>query len=186
MHSLSLNEREAALDSYYHAVRKRNAGRIKEFDPLATELSLNFVRTYLIAEGHISGRAAYHGLTMPGFNTLSVLREYPEGLPLTQLSQYLLATPANITGLIDSLVRKGFVKRTPHGKDRRITLARVTPAGISWLEKYIPCHYKETRGMLSHFSSAEKKSMIGLLRKMRRSIQDHLAKSGEKKCSCAG
>jgi DNA-binding MarR family transcriptional regulator len=48
---------------------------------------------------------------------------------LNYLSRYLLVHPTTITLLVDQLEKKGMVKRMPDPKDRRASLATLTPAG---------------------------------------------------------
>lgn len=49
--------------------------------------------------------------------------------PLGQLSKHLMIHPTTVTLLIDQLEKRDLVRRTPHPSDRRIVLARLSPAG---------------------------------------------------------
>lgn len=48
---------------------------------------------------------------------------------LASLSRYLNVTPANMTGLVDRLEKKGLVKRTRKIGDRRVTIVELTEEG---------------------------------------------------------
>ncbi|CCG01136.1 MarR family winged helix-turn-helix transcriptional regulator [Blastococcus saxobsidens] len=45
------------------------------------------------------------------------------------LATALDVTPRNVTGLVDALEERGFVRREPHPTDRRITLVTLTEQG---------------------------------------------------------
>jgi DNA-binding MarR family transcriptional regulator len=51
------------------------------------------------------------------------------------LSRNLYVTPGNITGVIDRLEKKGFVKRIRHQADRRVALITLTGSGKDLSEK---------------------------------------------------
>lgn len=63
----------------------------------------------------------------------SVLRNLFERGPLSsaELSRHLYVTPANMTGIIDRLEKKGLVERLPKGNDRRVALITLTSDGAS-------------------------------------------------------
>ncbi|MER6505055.1 hypothetical protein ABT218_38615 [Streptomyces sp. NPDC001455] len=42
----------------------------------------------------------------------------------------------NVTGLVDTLERDALAERVPDRHDRRSVLARITPAGLAWLESF--------------------------------------------------
>ncbi len=46
------------------------------------------------------------------------------------LSRELAVTPRNVTKLVDALEAEQLVERQPHSEDRRVTLIRLTPAGV--------------------------------------------------------
>lgn len=48
---------------------------------------------------------------------------------LNYLSRYLLVHPTTVTLLVDQLEKRGMVKRMPDPRDRRASLATLTPAG---------------------------------------------------------
>ena len=108
-----------------------------------------------------------YGLTLSGLNVLAILRMHKEGAPLNRLSHLLLVSRANITGVIDSLVRKGLVATSGHATDRRVRLARITPKGETFLNRYYPPHYVEISRIFKGLNTVEKKQIIGLLSKLR-------------------
>lgn len=67
-------------------------------------------------------------LTPPQYAVLKLLSER-DGRPFKELADALICTRATITGLIDTLERKGLVERKPNPDDRRSILATLTKAG---------------------------------------------------------
>jgi DNA-binding MarR family transcriptional regulator len=74
--------------------------------------------------------AEKHGLSEGRLHVLFTLASAPQHqLPLGELADRLDVTPRNVTGLIDHLERDGLVERIDDPDDRRLTYARLTPAG---------------------------------------------------------
>jgi len=70
-------------------------------------------------------------VTLPQFDLLAQLEREPNGLRLGELSQRMMVTNGNVTGLVDKLVEHGFVNRESSPEDRRATTVRMTKAGAS-------------------------------------------------------
>jgi DNA-binding MarR family transcriptional regulator len=67
-------------------------------------------------------------LTPPQFFILTALWQ-SDGRPLKELAGLLGCTPATLTGVVDTLERKGLVAREANPADRRSLLLRLTAAG---------------------------------------------------------
>ena len=52
-------------------------------------------------------------------------------LPLGKMGDRLQVHRTSVTNIIDGLERSGFVRREPHERDRRTTLAAITTSGRS-------------------------------------------------------
>ena len=69
-------------------------------------------------------------LTLTGYLLLTtLLMSRAATRPLGQLSKHLMIHPTTVTLVIDQLEKRDLVKRLPHPSDRRIILAKLTPAG---------------------------------------------------------
>ena len=159
------------IEDFYRNIRRRNGPRYKEFDETATELSFNIVHTFNRLEAHLQRAIRRRGMSLAGFNVLSILNQCEaSGVPLNQLSDYLLVSRANITGLIDSLAARGFVKRSNDPQDRRVRRAAITASGKAWLEKYFPEHFGTVRKLTDALRLSEKKELVDLLTKLRRGM----------------
>jgi DNA-binding MarR family transcriptional regulator len=67
--------------------------------------------------------------TLPRFDVLAQLDKMPDGMTLGELSQRMMVTNGNVTGLIDRLMTEGLVARRASPKDRRVQIVKLTAAG---------------------------------------------------------
>jgi DNA-binding MarR family transcriptional regulator len=68
-------------------------------------------------------------VTLPRFDLLAQLDRAPNGITLGELSQRMMVTNGNITGLVDRLEDQSLVKRRPSPKDRRVQYVELTANG---------------------------------------------------------
>ena len=69
------------------------------------------------------------GITLPRFDLLAQLDRAPNGMTLGELSQRMMVTNGNITGLVDRLAEQGLIRRRPSPKDRRVQIVTLTVEG---------------------------------------------------------
>lgn len=163
---------EQARETFYSELPRVLAKRFKECDAVTLYLVFNLVHTFYRWEERISRRLQKAGMSVPGLNVLGLLDGAPgQQRPLHELSELLLVTRANVTGLVDSLVRKGYVQRVEHPDDRRSRLAKLTAVGRRWLHGYLPGHFRAITEMTKGLSARDKKIMATLLQKWRCSIE---------------
>ena len=72
---------------------------------------------------------AKHAATLPGFDTMTALSQYPAGLRMSDLASRLAVTKGNVTSVVQRLENEGWVKRETQVSDRRSQLVTLTPAG---------------------------------------------------------
>ena len=68
-------------------------------------------------------------VTLPRFDLLAQLDRAPKGMTLGELSQRMMVSNGNVTGLVDRLVEQGLINRRPSPKDRRAQIVSLTAAG---------------------------------------------------------
>ena len=88
----------------------------------------------------LNGFLGDYELSTATFNVLVILSER-QALTLSELSQLLVKTAANVTGLIDGLVKRGLVEREPHPQDRRTKLVSLSQAGKELLTEIFPVYH---------------------------------------------
>ena len=74
------------------------------------------------------------GLTPPQYAVLHLLWEQDER-PFKEIADYMVCSRATITGIVDTLERKGLVVRKTNPEDRRSLLATLTDEGRSMQQK---------------------------------------------------
>jgi DNA-binding MarR family transcriptional regulator len=112
--------------------------RIKQtkFEGPAQEALLNL----LVASGHlralVDAVCEQRGITQAQFNVLRILRgAHPEGYPRGEISARMVDRAPDVTRLIDRLESAGLVERVKGTSDRRLSVTRITRAGLSLLTK---------------------------------------------------
>src|ERR1700694_1206284 len=96
------------------------AERYPGASPEATEAAMNLVRTADLLVKRISVLVEPFGLSPSSGLALGILADAESPLPPNQIADRLIISRATVTGLLDSLERRGYVRRMPHLSDRRM------------------------------------------------------------------
>ena len=134
---------------------------------------------YHAAIALLSRRMARESLSVPGFNVLMILAHGDfrrDGCPMHRLGDLLLVSRANVTGLVDSLERKGFVQRKVNPRDRRSKLIRITPAGAERLAGLLPDHFRTLKQVVEALPPDELEQLWRLLASLQSSFEQALAR----------
>lgn len=95
---------------------------------------------------------------------------------MRKMSDAMLVTPANVTGIVDRLEEKSLVRRTPVTGDRRATIIEITPDGEALYERVAKKKAVMVQEALATFTKDELTTLHDLLerfqREMSRSIGD--------------
>ena len=162
-------------ESFYHQRVSECGPRYAGFDLHSTKTILELIYTYDVFHHATARYMAEYGLSKSTLNILLLLRHGPsEGMQLHDLGDLLLVSRANITGLIDSLQQRGWVRRVVDENDRRVRYARITQKAESLLDEFMPVHFRHLTALLQDLSGEEKNTLSALLRKARRSITRHI------------
>jgi DNA-binding MarR family transcriptional regulator len=145
---------------------------IPDLDPLVEGAitRMQMLVKHLKQHRHLTIEA--HDLEVHEFETLHMLggcgpdnRATP-----TQIAQWLQMSPAAITGRLDALERRGFVRRLPSADDRRKVIVELTPAGRRVWRKAGDQMGDEEARILGALAPGEQKELADLLRRMFRLI----------------
>lgn len=168
--------REDRREAFYEERARDCASRFPGCDRLSLEAIFGVVYTYDLLHQIMSRNLAEIGLSKSTLNILMLLRDgEPEGMLLRDLGELMLVSKANITGLIDHLQAKGFVKRVVDTQDRRARFAQLTAEGHALVERYAPTHYQNITELLRGLTAEEKETLIALLRETRSSLRSSAA-----------
>ena len=151
-------------------IRSR-VGYFKKRYPAMDALAQGAIISLLHAQDQLfrrmTARLAGHGLMPPSFGVLMMLESSPERrMTMGDVSDRLIVTKANVTGLADTLEKRGLLEREADAKDRRKTWVRITPAGRRKLAALLPGHFEFCQRLMGALSAAEKKTFIGLCGKV--------------------
>jgi DNA-binding MarR family transcriptional regulator len=141
----------------------------------ATEAAMNLVLTADLIVKNISDLLRPFDLSPAGGLVLSTLADSDSPLSPNMLAERLIISRASVTGLLDSLERRGNVRRTPHGSDRRMLLIELTDAGRKVAKDFRPIVHQHEKVWLGDLSEKEQRQLVDLLHR----IQATLATSEE-------
>ena len=133
--------------------------------PLLREL----VRTYQAFALRSGRHVGSLGLTPAQFDTVSTLGNTP-GMTFKELGEHTLITKGALTGVVDRMEEKGWVRRVPLQEDGRSVLVKLTPKGEALFEEVFPVHIHYMRERFLHVTESERKELARLLKKLRLSM----------------
>ncbi len=144
------------------------------FDPADALVVISLIRTEDVYARARNAYLARFGLTGSTLNVLMFLDSaLEERLAMSTISENLLVSRANITGLIDSLEKRGYVLRRPDTVDRRVVHAEITDRGRAVLRELLPVHFRAVEAMLQSLSPEEKETLVELLARVRSGANDY-------------
>ncbi len=104
-------------------------------------------------------------LTTPQFGVLEALAHLGP-MKMCEIGNKLLMSGANVTGVVDRLEKKGFVRRVMNAEDRRLFLIHLTEDGSKVIAKIFPLHAARIEAFVSVLTSREKHLLTKLLKKL--------------------
>ena len=102
-------------------------------------------------------------LTLPQFDVLAQLRRSERGMTPGMLTEALLVTAGNVTGIVDRLLSLVVVERQPVPDDRRTVLVRLTARGRRLMDRAIPRHRRDVGTLLAPLPAKELRQLRDLL-----------------------
>ncbi len=116
--------------------------------PLAVSLWVRLMKTHnlILREAR---RAVSADCTLPQFDVLAQLARARRGLIFRELSQQLLVSAGNLTGIVDRLEEEGLVYREVLAHDRRSFMIRLTGRGRQVANHLIRQHARDIQHILS-------------------------------------
>ncbi|MFZ6748292.1 MarR family winged helix-turn-helix transcriptional regulator [Undibacterium sp. Ren11W] len=106
-------------------------------------------------------------ITLPRFDLMAQLERHPEGLRMGELSQRMMVTGGNITGITDQLEQEKLVLRVADSKDRRVYGVQLTELGHATFKRMAAVHEAWIAEMFGGLSSEQKNTLFDLLSQMK-------------------
>ena len=119
-------------------------------------------------------------VTLPRFDVLAQLDRAPEGLSMGELSDRLMVSNGNVTGLVDRLVEEGLVTRVPSPQDRRQSRVTLAPAGKRSFDAMTPRHERWIDDLFGGLSRPEMAQLLELMAKLKQSVTAAQKENGGK------
>ncbi len=124
----------------------------------------------LIGQGVRQGLHQGFETTLPRFDILAQLHRAEKPLSMGALSERLMVTNGNITGLVDRLAREGKVARSPSAADRRVQMVSLTEAGRAQFADMARDNRRWVSAMMAGLSREEMQALFDLLGRLKQSI----------------
>src|SRR5438445_12857805 len=137
----------------------------------ATDCAINLVGTADLVMGRVAAALQPFDVSPAGGLVLGILKDAGEPCPPNYISDRLIVSRATVTGVLDTLVKRGLVRREPHPTDRRMVLVHLTNAGSRMADRVrrtVHGAEAERMGSLSEHARARFTELLGQL-------QTHLA-----------
>jgi DNA-binding MarR family transcriptional regulator len=88
-----------------------------------------------------------------------------------ELSNRLMVSNGNVTGLTERLVSEGLVARLPSPRDRRESRVKLTAQGKRVFDRMTPVHERWIDELFAGLARAEMAQLLELLGKLKSSLQ---------------
>ena len=145
--------------------------RVKKNDHIELKLWLRLFSCSTQIEDQIKQRLRdQFQISLARFDYMAQLYREPHGLSMSDLSNNLMVTKGNITGLTDELENDGLVVRQASPDDRRSWVIQLTPQGNTQFSKMAHEHEK---WILEFFSELEPK-LIQQMYQLLGTIRQHV------------
>lgn len=144
-------------------------------DHNALRLWLRLLTCTTLIESHIRAELRQTFMTtLPRFDLMAQLARHPEGLKMGELSQRMMVSGGNITGITDQLEKEGWVERVVQLDDRRAFLVRLTEAGHAAFVTMAATHEDWVIDLLDGLTPTEQQQLYALLGKLKRTVRERV------------
>lgn len=100
---------------------------------------------------------------MAAFQVLAIIEGAGSPLTPSVIAERMLTTTGSMTSLLDTLTRRGLVRRSAHPDDRRMLLVDITEGGRSLVDSVLPVTHRITKEVFAGFSERDRATFLRLL-----------------------
>ena len=142
--------------------------RLQEDDHHSIRLWLRLLTCSNLIETRLRSRLREEfGITLPRFDFLAQLERAPDGLTMGELSQRMMVSGGNISGIATQLESEGLIDRSPVPGNRRTYCVRLTERGREQFVRMARLHEQWVIEMLGDLSLKEVDQMMHGLKKLK-------------------
>lgn len=139
-------------------------------------LWLRLLATNTLIEAEIRRRLRERfDVTLPRFDLMAQLERKPHGMTLGELSQRMMVTNGNVTGLVERLLAEEVISRRQHKSDRRSHIVSLTEKGRRQFARMAKEHEDWIASMFGDLSQSEFATLTKLLGKLKTSVRSAVA-----------
>ena len=156
MHSGLIEKHDGALDSQ-----------------MSIRLWLRMLSATMVMEKRIRRRFAdQFATTLPRFDILAALDRKPGGMTMGGLSRTLLVSNGNVTALVNTLARDGYVRVRASAGDGRVSLVELTQQGAVHFAELARAHQRWIEAMFDGVSPSQQVELYALLGRVKASLAE--------------
>ena len=111
--------------------------------------------------------------TLPRFDLMAQLERAPQGLKMSDLSQRMMVTGGNVTGITDGLEKDGLVVREVDPTDRRVFYVKLSTEGQRQFRRMAAEHEQWVIELFEGMSMKHKNQLTDLLGDLKQHISKH-------------
>ncbi|MGH2502379.1 MAG: MarR family winged helix-turn-helix transcriptional regulator, partial [Ktedonobacterales bacterium] len=93
-------------------------------------------------------------------------------LPPNEIADRLIISRATVTGLLDSLERRAYIRRRPHPSDRRMILAEITETGRQAASAFRPIVHQQEKEWFGALDETEQQQLLSVLHRVQERLRD--------------
>ena len=140
-----------------------------------------------LIEGEVRRRLREEfGVTLPRFDLMAQLDRAPGGMTLGQLSQRMMVSNGNVTGLVERLVAQGLVDRRSSPNDRRSQIVSLTAEGRRTFRAMARANADWIGEIFADLSPADVDTLMRLLGKAKSSARESSARKASARKAARG
>ena len=109
--------------------------------------------------------------TLPRFDLMAQLERAPQGVKMSELSQRMMVTGGNVTGITDGLEKDGLVVREVDPTDRRVFYVKLSAEGQRQFRRMAAAHEQWVIELFEGMSMKHKNQLVELLGELKRNIR---------------
>ena len=138
---------------------------------LTKETVISLLRSGYKVNDELSALFKTHGISLPQFNVLRILRgRKGEAANLSTIQEQMIHKMSNTTRLIDKLIEGGYVNRFVCEKNRRKIEIFITKKGLEFLNSLDEKLETKEQFLMNNLDNKEKEELMRLLSKIQTSI----------------
>jgi DNA-binding MarR family transcriptional regulator len=117
-------------------------------------------------------------VTLPRFDLMAQLDKAPNGMTLGELSQRMMVSNGNVTGLAERLVEQGLLDRRASPNDRRAQIVSLTAEGRRTFRAMARTHEDWIAQIFAGLDASEIDQLMALLAKTKASARKAMNEGG--------